>query len=486
MTIREQLLDLQTQAKALEVETGQRHAMLRAVEAQVERYLGEVSERPVYMPDADSNGAFDELGLSEQPAAIGAALDMLDRHVLRSGFNIGSRRYLAYIPSGGLYPAALGDYLAAATNRYAGIQFAAPGATRLERMLVRWIAQELGYPATAQGDLTSGGSIAALSAIVAARDTYGIRSKDVERHVVYATSLTHHTFFKALRIAGLSDCPVRTIALDDAYRMDAEALERQIEQDRDAGLVPWFVAATAGTTDLGTVDPLNRIADLAARHKFWFHVDGAYGGAFALCGAGRERLAGIERSDSMILDPHKGLFIPFGTGIVLVRDGQKLVDAFFARGAYMQDLKPSDSHHEQSAADLSPELSRPFRGLRLWLPLKLLGVAPFRAALEEKLLLAEYAYQRLGDMDQFDVGPHPDLSITAFRYLPKSGDANEFNLRLADAIREDGRTVLSTTTLGDIVVLRLAILGYNTHVDDIDLVLDIARHEAERLERSAA
>lgn len=482
MALREQLLELQTRAKALEVDSSQRHALLRAVEDQVETYLGELAERPVYMPDTDSNGAFNELGLSEGPAEINAALDMLDKHVLRSGFNIGSQRYLAYIPSGGLYPAALGDYLAAATNRYAGVQFAAPGATRLERMLVRWIAEELGYPATAQGDLTSGGSIAALSAIVAARDSYRIRSKDVERHVIYATPLTHHTFFKALRIAGLSDCPVRTIALDEAYRMDAEALTRQLEQDRSTGLVPWFVAATAGTTDLGTVDPLNLIADLAERYGFWFHVDGAYGGAFALCDAGRKRLAGIERSDSMILDPHKGLFIPFGTGIVLVRDGEKLVDAFFARGAYMQDLKQSDAHHEQSAADLSPELSRPFRGLRLWLPLKLIGIAPFRAALEEKLLLAEYAYQKLCDMDQFDVGPHPDLSITAFRYLPKRGDADEFNLRLADAIRADGRTVLSTTTLDDMVVLRMAILGYNTHVDDIDLTLDLARDIARQLE----
>ena len=212
--------------------------------------------------------------------------------------------------------------------------------------------------------------------------------------------------------------------------MDADALAVQMEQDKAAGLVPWFIAATAGTTDLGTVDPLHRIADLAEQFDSWFHVDGAYGGAFALCETGRQRLAGLERSASMIIDPHKGLFIPFGTGIVLVRDGQKLVYAFFARGAYMQDLKASLSHHEQSAADLSPELTRPFRGLRLWLPLKLTGIAPFRAALEEKLLLAEYAYERLESMDKFDVGPVPDLSITAFRYIPERGDANEFNMLL--------------------------------------------------------
>lgn len=483
MSIEERLRELQREASRLELDPAKRHSQLRAVERQVETYLTELDERPVYMPDERGNGNFAELGLAEGPAAVETALDMLDRQVFSSGFNISSQRYLAYIPSGGLYASALGDYLAAATNRYAGIQFAAPGVTRLERMLVRWVANELGYPNSAQGDLTSGGSIAALSAIVAAREAFGIRSRDVERHVVYATSLTHHTFIKALRIAGLDDCPLRTIALDEAYRMDVGALERAVADDKRAGLVPWLVAATAGTTDLGTVDPLNAIADLAERHEFWFHIDGAYGGAFALCDTGRQRLAGIERSASMILDPHKGLFIPFGTGIVLVRDGQKLVDAYYARGAYMQDLKPSDSHHEQSAADLSPELTRPFRGLRLWLPLKIAGVAPFRAALEEKLLLAEYAYQRLSEMDRFDVGPHPDLSITAFRYLPKQGDANEFNLRLADAIREDGRTVLSTTTLDDMVLLRFAILGYKTHIDDIDLVLDLVRHTAERLEK---
>lgn len=484
MSIKQRLRQLQHEAKPLELGPADRHAQLRAVEGHVETYLADAANRPVYMPDRDSDGAFNELGLTEAPAPIDTALAMLDQHVLNSGFDIGSQRYLAYIPSGGLYTSALGDYLAAATNRYAGVQFAAPGVTRLERMLVRWVADELGYPASAQGDLTSGGSIAALSAIVAARESFGIRSRDVERHVVYATSLTHHTFFKALRIAGLVDCQVRTIALDKAYRMDANELERAVAEDKTAGLVPWLVAATAGTTDLGTVDPLDQIADLAEQHGFWFHVDGAYGGAFALCEPGRQRLTGIERSASMILDPHKGLFIPFGTGIVLVRDGQQLLDAYFARGAYMQDLKQSDAHHEQSAADLSPELSRPFRGLRMWLPLKLAGIAPFRAALEEKLLLAEYAYQRLSDMDQFDVGPHPDLSITAFRYLPKHGDADEFNLRLADAIRADGRTVLSTTTLDDMIVLRMAILGYNTHIDDIELTLDLARDIAQRLECS--
>jgi glutamate/tyrosine decarboxylase-like PLP-dependent enzyme len=480
MAIEERLRVLEREAAKLELDPAQRHEQLRAVERQVESYLTALDEQPVYMQDDGKSGAA-ELGLAEQPARVDAALDALDRHVFNSGFNIGSQRYLAYIPSGGLYPSALADYLAAATNRYAGVQFAAPGVTRLERMLVRWIADELGYPPSAQGDLTSGGSIAALSAIVAARESFAIRSKDVGRHVVYQTSLTHHTFAKALRIAGLADCPLRTVALDGAYRMDAAELERAIVTDKANGLVPWLVAATAGTTDLGTVDPLDAIADLAERHGFWFHVDGAYGGAFALCGPGRERLAGIARSDSMILDPHKGLFIPFGTGIVLVREGRHLLDAYYARGAYMQDLKASEAHHEQSAADLSPELTRPFRGLRLWLPLKIAGIAPFRAALEEKLLLAEYAWERLQAMPAFDVGPQPDLSITAFRYLPKHGDANAFNLRLADKIREDGRTVLSTTTLDGMVVLRLAILGYNTHMDDIDLVLDLARQTAERL-----
>jgi aromatic-L-amino-acid decarboxylase len=163
-------------------------------------------------------------------------------------------------------------------------------------------------------------------------------------------------------------------------------------------------------------------------------VDGAYGAPFALTKQGKRILRGIERSESVVLDPHKGLFLPFGSGAVLVREGRNLLGAHHQDASYLQDKDTLASRDEVSPADLPPELSRPFRALRLWLPLKLAGVAPFRAALEEKLLLAGHFYERMRLEDGFEVGPLPDLSIMAFRYLPRRGDPNNFNRKLISAV----------------------------------------------------
>src|SRR5690606_38977711 len=252
-------------------------------------------------------------------AGSGELCTRVDSEVNAPGINPRSPRSFGYIPGGGLYPAALGDLLADVSNRYAGVFYASPGAVRLEMQLVNWLAGVVGYPAgTAGGDLTSGGSIASLSAIVAAREAHNLRTADVPRHVVYLSGQSHHSARKALRLAGLAECVHRVIDVDERWRMNADALATCIETDRRQGLVPWLVVATAGSTDTGAVDPLTAIAQVAAAEGLWLHVDAAYGGAFLLCEEGRRILAGIERSDSTIIDPHKGLFLPFGSGAVLV------------------------------------------------------------------------------------------------------------------------------------------------------------------------
>lgn len=346
--------------------------------------------------------------------------------------------------------------------------------------LVNWLVGVVGYPAgTAGGDLTSGGSIANLSAVVAAREAHNLRSADVPRHVIYLSRQSHHSVRKALRLAGLAECVHRVIDVDERWRMDTDALSAAIDADRAEGLAPWLIVATAGSTDAGAVDPLTPIAELAAAEGLWLHVDAAYGGAFLLCDEGRRILAGIERSDSTIIDPHKGLFLPFGNGAVLVRDRDRLAAANRYRADYMQDAFRPDV--ELSPADLSPELTRPFRGLRLWLPLKLFGLAPFRAALEEKLLLARYFHERLGALPGWEVGPSPDLSVVTYRYLPARGDADAFNRRLVAAVQNDGKTFISSTQLNGRFTLRLAVLNFRTHLADIELVLERLQHHARRL-----
>jgi glutamate/tyrosine decarboxylase-like PLP-dependent enzyme len=268
--------------------------------------------------------------------------------------------------------------------------------------------------------------------------------------------------------------------------MSAEALDAAVQGDRSKGLLPWLVVAAAGATDTGAVDPLADIAAVARAHRLWLHVDGAYGAMFALCEEGKRILRGIEQSDSLTLDPHKGLFMPCGSGAILIRSGQALLNAFGYSAAYMQDRTALASLAEVSPSELSPELTRPFRGLRLWLSLKLLGVGPFRAALEEKLLLARHFHERVQNIQGIEAGPAPDLSVVVFRFVPKVGDADEFNRRLLAAVQRDGRVFLTSTRLGEKVWLRLAILCAGTHLEHVEMALESLAARAKAMESGAS
>jgi glutamate/tyrosine decarboxylase-like PLP-dependent enzyme len=240
------------------------------------------------------------------------------------------------------------------------------------------------------------------------------------------------------------------------------------------------------------VDPLEAIADVAKAHGLWHHVDGAYGAFFALTADGRAILSGMDRSDSLVMDPHKTLFLPYGSGVVLVRDRAHLLRAFTMEAAYMQDALAQ--RVELSPADLSPELTRPFRGLRLWLPLLLHGLAPFRAALEEKLHLARYFRTRVAELG-FEVGPEPDLSVVIYRYVPeamrKGGvlpdpeALNRINRRILERIHQDGRVFISSTMLGGLFTLRFACVVHRTHLETVDRFLDLLAAAAEAEERAA-
>jgi len=436
---------------------------------------------PAFCSTCDEGRGIVESPIEEEPLDPERILAVLSEHVEKPGMKLGCPGCLAFIPISTLYPAALGDYLAAVINSYSGNFFASPGAVRLEHLLTRWMADFVGYPETSAGDLTSGGSISNLSAIIAAREHRELKARDYERAVVYLTSQTHHSVTKALRIAGMGDCVRREIPMDAAYRMEPRLLADSIRNDKMAGLLPWLVVGSAGSTDTGAIDPLRGIATVARDESLWFHVDGAYGAMFALCEPGKKALAGIEQSDSLTLDPHKGLFMPCGSGAVLVRDGQHLLEAYRYEANYMQDRAALASLEEVSPSELSPELTRPFRGLRLWLSLKLIGLGAFRAALEEKLLLGRYFYEQVQTIERVQVGPPPDLSIVAFRCLPKSGDPDEYNQRLLKAIDRDGRVFMTSTRLQGQVWLRLAALCAMTHREQIELALELLRKTKEKI-----
>lgn len=449
-------------ARPLEPDADERAELGARAMAHALDYLNQVEDAPSNRPWSEVFAQRLEPEFTDAGRDPAAVLDYVAQCIDRPGFATTSPRFMAYIPGGGLFHSGLGDLLAAVSNRYSGFASASPGAVRIENACADWLASVVGYPPSAGGTLTSGGSIANLTAIVAARE-----ARDADGGgAVYVTRFAHYCVDKALHIAGRGRAPKRVISTDDAYRMDVAALAAALQQDKRDGVRPWLVVASAGTVDTGAVDPLPQIAELCRRHGAWLHVDGAYGGLFALCDEGRALLAGIDQADSIALDPHKALFLPYGTGAALVRDRQHLLGAFSASAAYIQPL--GESEVGPSPADLSPELTRHFRALRLWLPLQIAGLAAFRAAQAEKLALARYFHARLAEIDGFDPGPPPQLSVVAFRY----GNDDAFNERLLKHLQDEGRVMLSGTRIDGRFLIRCAILSFRTHAEHIDQAID--------------
>ncbi|HTG34914.1 MAG TPA: aminotransferase class V-fold PLP-dependent enzyme [Thermoanaerobaculia bacterium] len=461
----DRIRQLERAASPLEPGAADRQRLRDAVVGSSERFLEKIDTLKAYEETADKGIGLLRNLISEHGIPIETVIESFEQDVVRPGGNPASAGHLAYIPGGGIYHSALGDYLAAVSNKYAGLFFTGPGPVRMENLLIRWVADLVGYPATAGGNIASGGSIASLTAIVTARDAHGLKGADYASAVVYLTAQAHHCLEKALRIAGMGEAQVRHIPIDDRFRMRPEALEAAIAADRAQGLRPWLIAAAADTTDTGAVDPLDAIATIAERERCWFHVDAAYGGFFLLTEHGRSVMKGIERSDSVVLDPHKSLFLSWGSGIVVVRDVKPLAAAHGYSGDYMYLQDALREPGEISPADVSPELSKPFRALRMWLPLILLGTKPFRAALEEKLLLARYFHQEIQALG-FEAGPPPDLSVATFRWAPQGAsleEANRINQQIVDQIKRDGRIFLSSTLLDGRFSLRMAALSFRTH-----------------------
>jgi aromatic-L-amino-acid/L-tryptophan decarboxylase len=417
---------------------------------QAERLAGELRR-----PPADGPGDFS--GLLET-----------FRQAAGQGVNTAGAGYLAYFPAGGLVTAALAELLALAANRYTGLAQMAPALVAMEHGVLTWLCERFGLPAGAGGLVTTGGSVATLSALLAARHAHGEAAG-----TLYVTEHTHYCVAKAARIAGLPPAVIRVVPATGRLSMDVRAAAEMIAADRAAGLNPFLLVGTAGTTSSGTIDPMPELGELARRERLWFHVDAAYGGGFQLTGRGRARLAGIEAADSIVLDPHKSLFLPYGTGVLLVRDPALLHAAHAADGRYLQDLGPTDGLPD--FGHLGVELTREFRGLRLWLPLHLHGVHAFERELDEKLDLAALTYDELLGDPRFELPWEPDLTVLLFRLR---GGSDEQNRRLLAEINASRRVFLSSTTIDGTFFLRLCVLSFRTHADRVREALGIIRTAA--------
>lgn len=463
----------------LEESASERKELFNKIQDFSDEYLDTLSTQKAFHYNTDSETERDSFfQIDNQKESLDTILDFFKERVVDTGLNPTSGGHLGYIPGGGIYSSALGDYLAAVTNRYAGVFYASPGAVRMEDAVIDWTGKLIGYSKGFGGNLTSGGSMANLIALHTAKYHKNITYKNVSKSVVYCTSQSHHSIYKALKVIGLEACIIREIPLDSHFRISIKDLETQIKHDVHIELTPFLIVANAGSTDVGAVDPLVELSKLSKQHDIWLHVDGAYGGFFMLTASGKEKLKGIELADSVILDPHKGLFMPYGLGIVLIKNINHLASAHAYSANYMRDAQMENQY---SPADLSPELSKHFRGLRMWLPLKLYGDGAFSNYLNEKLQLTNYLYHELQNIG-YTLICEPDLSVVAFRLELKNYESDVLNKIILDYIQQDGRIFISSTVLNEKLTLRAAILSFRTHQKEIDLLLYLLKKIKHQLD----
>lgn len=447
----------------LELGEQQRAGLHDAVMAFVDEFVSGRASAPAVSPPTDADLLARLLTPpAEQGRPVDGALADLAA-ALDTGFDPTSPGFLSYIPTGGIHSSALAMFLGAVTNRYTGGSHASPGSVAMEESVIRWMTSLFGLPSTAGGILLSGGSIANLTAVVTARARFG---DDFRDGVIYTSSAAHHSVRKAAMIAGIASDRVRELPTTVELSADLDGLRAAIAADRDAGLRPMMIVSNAGATDTGTVDPIADCATIASDEGAWHHVDAAYGGFFQLTERGRERLAGISLADSITVDAHKSLFLPFGVGGLLVRDRAALVEAHEGRGSYMQDVTSEELPHYFS---MGPELTRPNRGLAVWLPLQLHGVAAFRDALDDMLDIAAWAARQIEAMPGYELACPTELSVVAFRAV--AGD--DASRRILEAVNATRELHLSSTTVDGRFALRLAFLSHRTEMATAERAIEL-------------
>ncbi|KQV90438.1 aminotransferase class I/II-fold pyridoxal phosphate-dependent enzyme [Rhizobacter sp. Root1221] len=456
--------------------------------AQLRELIDRVAQRlEVFVDGIESSPASREGGVSrlvdEPMPKVGAplddVLDLLFSRVIPSGYNTTSPGFLGYFGGGGIPQAAVADLIAGTVNRFVGRWAAAPEAVQLESNVIRWFADMVGYPATSRGVLTSGGSMSNLTALFTARQRL-LHGQDLRLARFYASDQSHFSLRKAAMVCGLPNEAFREVPTGEDGRMDVDALDRLVREDRAAGFLPFLVVATGGTFNTGAVDDVAGICALARRERLWCHLDAAYGGFFVLTGQGRALLAGLDQCDSITLDPHKSFFLPYGTGALLVRDGRGLKQAHAVDADFYGPLQ--DDPDCIDFCSHAMEQTRAWRGLRIWLPLKLHGIAPFRANLEEKLALAAHAAEALQRIPGIELVAKPALSVLAFRLVRPGcspAELQRLNERLLAEINRRGHIFLMGSVVRKTYALRMCLLSFRTHIDRLESgIADV--HEAAR------
>jgi len=408
-----------------------------------------------------------------------AALDELERDVLNTMMHPDHPRYFAFIPGPGNYVSALADALASGFNIFAGTWLEASAPAEIELVTIDWLRQACGLPDTAGGLYVSGGSMANLTGLAVARQ---IRLDGrTEGAVVYCSDQTHSSIERGLRTLGFGPEQLCTIPSDADYRFDLEALRFAIDRDFGAGLIPFCVVGTAGTTNTGSVDPLCALADLCAERSLWFHVDGAYGAAAALSPHGKTLMEGVDRADTLVLDPHKWLFQPFDMGCLIARESGWLESTFGTVPEYLRDTHVEGG--EVNFWERGIQLTRSFRALKLWLSVKVFGWSAFRRAIERGFELAQLTEAAVRMRPNWEVVTRAQLSIVTFRCAPPELDEQEVDQLNRDLVNDmivDGTAMISSTVLRGQTVLRMCTMNPRATDDDIEQTIARLAELAQR------
>src|SRR3954464_8795478 len=406
---------------------------------------------------------------SDEPRPWDELLDQLEHDVLGPMSRLAHPGYFAFIPASSTFAGALGDLIAAALDIDVGSWMSAAGPSQLELVVLDWFKSWIGYPPEAEGILASGGSAANITALACARESLVGAGSDSA--VAYVADQTHSSVARAARLIGFRPDQLRVLPTDAAHRLRVDALTGAVEADRQAGLQPLIVVANAGATNTGAVDPLHALADFCHTHALWLHVDAAYGGFASLSERGRRDLTGIERADSVTLDPHKWLYQPIECGSVLVRDGWRLKEAFTISPDYLVDYK-SD---EVNFADLGLQLTRGARALKIWLSINHFGLDAFRQAVDRAIDLAHLAEQRVSESEALELMSPASLGIVCFRRrfvgVTDEDTIAQLNSELVQGFETTGRGLLSSTRLHGRYAIRLCVMNHTSGPADVEAAL---------------
>jgi len=437
-------------------------------------YLEHIRERPVWQPIPPEIRATFHEALPQQPSDLGAAHETFMRDILP--FSVGNAHpgFMGWVHGGGTPVGMLAEMLAAGLNANVGGRDQMP--VEVERQVLRWMRELFGFPNTASGLFVTGTSMANLIAVLVARTSalgVGVRHEGLaasdKRLTAYASAGAHGCIAQALDLSGLGLNALRLIPMNEHYQMDTVALVRAIAADRNAGYTPFFIAGTAGSVDVGAIDDLATLADIAQQEQLWFHIDGAYGALAMLSPEIAPRLRGMEHADSIAFDFHKWGQVPYDAGFILMRDGALHQSAFASPATYLKRETRGLAAGSPWPCDFGPDLSRGFRALKTWFTIKVYGAEKLGEVIAHTCALAQYMQQRIAALPELELLAPVSLNIVCFRY--RCEDADRVNADIVVALQESGIAAPSSTTIRGHFAIRAAIVNHRTRSNDIDALL---------------